>query len=303
LSTAVAKLNEFQSNVVKVWEDKQKIQKLFAPTLTADEFDFFTSLGMGLGANPFTREIWAVKYTKDKPASIFLGRDFYRRKAEELENYNGHYADAVYSKDNFKVVNGTPEHSYNLADRGSLIGAYCLVHRKNVKFPFFIFVKFSEYNKGFSNWKIMPHTMIVKVAEAQALRGAFQGIFKGTYDESEIAVYDESLKVEQAPQQAVEDLNRDLGVNVPSEEEKPAESVSEPKKQDSNKITPAQRKRMFAIMKETGKTEDDLKQIINDLGYSSTKEILKPDYDEIIEALEVKADDKVESGKPLNLFE
>ena len=27
--------------------------------------------------------------------------------------------------------------------------------------------------------------MIKKVAEAQALRGAFQGVFKGTYDESE----------------------------------------------------------------------------------------------------------------------
>jgi phage recombination protein Bet len=168
-----------------VWEQIEQIRALFAPTLTEKEFMFFVQLGKSLGANPFLREIWAVKYDPKQPAQIFLGRDFYRRKAQQLPNYNGHIVDAVYENDEFVVENGKPRHSYNLKNRGRLIGAYCVVHRKDTGNPYFVYVDLDEYDKGFSNWRVMPATMIKKVAEAQALRGAFQGVFAGTYDESE----------------------------------------------------------------------------------------------------------------------
>lgn len=168
-----------------VWERIEEIRALFAPTLTEREFLFFVQLGKSLRANPFTREIWAVKYDPKQPAQIFCGRDFYRRKAQEISTYDGHVVDAVYENDQFSVENGKPKHSYNLKDRGKLIGAYCVVHRKDIRNPYFVYVSIDEYDKGFSNWKIMPATMIKKVAEAQALRGAFQGVFAGTYDESE----------------------------------------------------------------------------------------------------------------------
>jgi phage recombination protein Bet len=176
---------EKSRNAIAIWENLGEVRAQFAPTLSDKEFAFFVTLGKSLGANPFKREIWAVKYDASKPASIFLGRDFYRMKAQDQEDYDGHLADAVYKNDNFKVVNGIPEHSYSMLDRGPLIGAYCVVYRKSIKNPYFVFVKIDEYNKAFALWKSMPHTMIVKVAEAQGLRGAFQGIFAGTYDESE----------------------------------------------------------------------------------------------------------------------
>lgn len=174
-----------QESAPDVWEQIENIRALFAPSLTDKEFMFFVKLGRSLGANPFLREIWAVKYDPKQPAQIFLGRDFYRRKAQEIPMYDGHIVDAVYENDEFIVENGKPKHSYNLKNRGKLIGAYCVVHRKDIKNPYFVFVEINEYNKGLSNWKIMPATMIKKVAEAQALRGAFQGVFAGTYDESE----------------------------------------------------------------------------------------------------------------------
>lgn len=177
-------VQSFQQSVMQIWGDKNKIRSLFAKNLSEDEFDFFVSLGSGIGANPFTREIWAVKYGNN-PASIFCGRDFYRKKAQELPEYDGHYSDTVYSNDEFSVENGVPKHSYKLTNRGSLIGAYCIVRKKNASQPFYTFVLFSEYNKQQSLWKTMPDTMIRKVAEAQGLRGSFQGTFAGTYDESE----------------------------------------------------------------------------------------------------------------------
>lgn len=173
-----------KSQEISVWSDINDIKRLFAPTLDEKEFQVFMQLGKSLGANPFTREIYAVKY-KGAPASIFCGRDFYRRKAQELPEYDGHTVDAVYSNDVFKVQNSEPQHSYNLSDRGKIVGAYCTVYRKNARVPYYVFVEFKEYNTGKSVWSAKPATMIKKVAEAQGLRGAFQGTFAGTYDESE----------------------------------------------------------------------------------------------------------------------
>jgi phage recombination protein Bet len=185
MSEALEKKKSLTTAAIEIWSNVNEIRKLFAANLDEREFTFFMTLGKGLGANPFKREIWAVKYDASKPASIFCGRDFYRRKAQEQEDYNGHVTDAVYTNDQFKVVNGIPEHAYSLVDRGELIGAYTAVYRKSIDKPFFVFVKLSEYDKGFSLWKTMKETLIKKVSEAQGLRGAYQGIFAGTYDESE----------------------------------------------------------------------------------------------------------------------
>jgi phage recombination protein Bet len=176
-----------QGNALDLWRKKDKIRQMFAPTLGRDEFEAFVGLGASLGANPFNREIWAVKYG-NSAAQIFLGRDFYRRKAQEQADYNGHQVDAIYSNDEFVMEGGKPKHSYKLSDRGELIGAYCVVYRSDNE-PYFVTVEFSEYFAGGNNnpnlWDNKPSTMIKKVAEAQALRGAFQGVFAGTYDHSE----------------------------------------------------------------------------------------------------------------------
>lgn len=172
------------SNLV-IWENGEKIRKLFAPNLTTDELSFFMALGKNLGANPFTREIWAVKYDRNQPAAIFCGRDFYRRVAQEQADYEGHNVQSVYSNDLIEIENGeVKKHVPNLREPGDIIGAYCILWRSS-KRPFFHLVRFREYFKGFSNWRSMPETMIKKVAEAQTLRMAYQGIFRGTYDESE----------------------------------------------------------------------------------------------------------------------
>jgi phage recombination protein Bet len=183
MNTDIIKTETMEVETLWSKDSYDKIRKMFAPQLTHDEFGLFVGLGKSLGANPFTREIWAVKYGNSQ-AQIFLGRDFYRRKAQEQPEYKGHQVDVIYSNDTFKMVNGKPEHSYSLADRGSIVGAYCIVYRANNE-PYFLTVEFSEYTTGKALWKDKPATMIKKVAEAQGLRGAFQGVFAGTYDQSE----------------------------------------------------------------------------------------------------------------------
>lgn len=198
----------YLNNSLSMWEDInqiEEIKKIFAPTLTDMEFKVFVGMGKATGLNPFLKEIWCVKYGKDRegnelPAQVFIGRDGYRKGAHLSTKYDYHQVDAVYENDEFKVINGEVSHSYNLKDRGKLRGAYCLVKLKTSSKPHYVFVDVEEYSTGQSLWAEVsykdnkyggkykvggkPSTMIKKVAEAQGLRMALD-IFEGTYSEYE----------------------------------------------------------------------------------------------------------------------
>ena len=196
-----------ETKALSVWDEKQTaIQETFGKNLSKNEFTMFMEMGRALQLNPFNREIWAVKYGTN--VSIFVGRDGYRINAQRQEDYNGHEKAAIYENDTFEVKDGRIHHKFNLKNRGRIIGAWCEVYRKGIDHPFREIVNFDEYYKGHknpdgsikkrynsyskqwedmkpTNWDTMEATMIQKVAEAQALRMAYQGIFAGTYDESE----------------------------------------------------------------------------------------------------------------------
>lgn len=169
------------------WNDPKmqlQIKETYGKNLNDSEWQLFVGLGVATGLNPFLREIWAVKYGTN-PASVFIGRDGYRRSAQNHPEYEYHFADAVYTNDVYKVVSGEVTHEYTLKDRGALVGAYCIVKRKSASKPAVTYVDLKEYVQAFGVWKTKPATMIKKVAEAQGLRASFQELFAGTYEESE----------------------------------------------------------------------------------------------------------------------
>ncbi len=198
------------ANPQMIWQENKaldEIKKIYGKDLTEGEFTTLCQIGQATGLNPFLREIWAVKYG-NSPASIFIGRDGYRKAAQRDPEYDYHLTDAVYQKDDFKVENGEVRHSYPVTDRGDLLGAYCVVKRKSATKPVFTFIEFREYYQGNKDedgkvkkkydrykkqyvdmgetlWDTKPATMIKKVAEAQGLRMAFQSMFAGTYAEDE----------------------------------------------------------------------------------------------------------------------
>jgi len=185
---------------LSVWESVplDEIKSNCAPTLTSAEFKYFVEMGKACDLNPFLREIWSIKYDQKSPASVFIGRDGYRKAAQRHPDYDFHHVDAVYSKDIFKVLNGQVHHEYTLQDRGNLVGAYCFVKRKNSSREMYTYVDFKEYNTGRKNWATMPSTMIKKVAESQCLRAAFQELFSGTHDESERFVIEANMNEKDA---------------------------------------------------------------------------------------------------------
>lgn len=205
MSNAMTTVND----VLMMWDNKeqlQEIKKLFAPKLNDSEFQYFVGLGKATRLNPFTKEIWAVKYGKDKdgndiPAQVFIGRDGYRKAAQAHPEYDFHQADAVYENDEYEVVNGVVHHKYKLSNRGKLVGAYCVAKRHKSSRPIYVFCELNEYSTGKSLWAEpvwkdnkyggkykeggKPATMIKKVAESQCLRACFQDLLGGTYAEEE----------------------------------------------------------------------------------------------------------------------
>lgn len=169
------------------WDDPKmlaQIKETYGKNLTEPEWNLFLGLGKATKLNPFLREIWAVKYGTNA-ASVFVGRDGYRRSAQAHPDYEYHYAMAVYANDDFALKNGEPEHTFKPADRGALVGAYCVVKRKSSARPVTTWVDLKEYKQTYGVWSTKPATMCVKVAEAQGLRASFQELFAGTYEESE----------------------------------------------------------------------------------------------------------------------
>ena len=170
------------------WYDKSfvsDVMQVYAKPigLTKQEFLIFLSVGRATGLNPFLKEIWAVKYGGQ--LQIFIGRDGYRKSAQSTQEYEYHWTETVNENDEFEIVDGQIKHKFDMKDRGALIGAYCVVKRRSAGKEMYQRVSLKEYSSGKSLWSSKPETMIKKVAEAQALRMAFQELFAGTYAEEE----------------------------------------------------------------------------------------------------------------------
>lgn len=175
------------SAAIMDWGDEKilaEIKTQYGANLSETEWRVFMGIGKATGLNPFMREVWCIKYGT-KPATIFIGRDGYRRSAQNHPEYEYHYAMAVHSNDVFGIKNGIVEHTMNVKDPGELIGAYCVVKRKSASVAVCNYISCKEYRQQHGVWETKPATMAVKVAEAQGLRASFQELFAGTYEESE----------------------------------------------------------------------------------------------------------------------
>jgi len=172
------------SSQIAVWQNQMaEIKRIYGRDLSAVQFDLFVGMGKSLQLNPFLREIWAVKFSGQ--VSIFVGRDGYRKNGLRQKTYDGHIVDSIYSNDSFKVKAGEIIHEYADNPRGDLVGAYCVVYKKDQRIPTFVSVRLEEYQLNTLIWNKKPETMIKKVAESQCFKMAYPDVFNGTYDESE----------------------------------------------------------------------------------------------------------------------
>lgn len=220
---------------------------------TDQEVAMFINLCKYQGLNPFLREAYLIKYDDKAPASTVVGKDAFTRRAAQIPECKGWSAGVavVTQKNEYQEREGTI-----VLPGERLVGGWCAVGREGWQNPFKSTVNLSEYNTGKSMWAKMPATMIRKVAIVQALREAFPDKFQGMYDQSEMGA-DGTLPENELPQNTAQ---------MP---------IDAAKKKALTVMLDNNKERILAAQK-----------VLSAYGYTSCKDILNCDFDEIVSKLE-----------------
>lgn len=251
----------------KVELDLQFVKKYLvrgrAELVSDQELVFFMNTCRQQKLNPTVQgEVYLIKYSKDDPAQMVVGKDAYLRRAFDHPDY-------LYKNDGITVKRGdqiVQKEGCCLYPGEELVGGWCRVffERRGKERSTFKEVNFAEYNKGMANWKSKPATMINKVAISQCVRDAFPKDYEGLYSEEEMVA---SGAIPTVP-----------GDNADGNEGGEPEVV----------ISQEQRKQLFAMAQNEFGLENGnaaIKDILATMGLTSTINMTGSDYSKVMDAL------------------
>ena len=164
-------------------ENREKVElvkRMFAKGATDDEFAVFLELAKRYNLDPFKRQIFFLPDKRmNEPGKIMVSHAGLIHIAHVSEQWAGMKTFIITKSGEEKLIVDNPN---------DIAGAVCYVYRKDWKEPLIHAVAFKEYfkqnNSRMGPWYTMPQTMIKKVAEAGALRRAFD--LGGLYIEEEM---------------------------------------------------------------------------------------------------------------------
>lgn len=178
------------SNIVRKYLDPKG-------TATDEELAYFIAQAKVQNLNPFTKEIYFIKYG-NQPAQIVVALKAFQKKADANPQFDGMDSGIIYEKDGeIKRSEGA------FLPRGAeILGAWAVVYRKDRTHPTRAEVTFSEYDNSKirkngptdqygkptkpNTWDEKPAVMIHKVAMVTALRNAFPNELGGLYEADEL---------------------------------------------------------------------------------------------------------------------
>ncbi len=165
-------------------EQIELIKRTVAKGASDDELKLFLHLAARYDLDPFTRQIWFIKYGED--AHIFTGRDGFLHIAHRSGAFNGMQTTLREEPVPFEVkFFNKRDKRWDSFRRESQFIATCTVYRKDMEQPFKCEVWESEYSSGQGLWPTKRRVMIQKVAEASTLRRAFD--ISGLYLPEEVS--------------------------------------------------------------------------------------------------------------------
>jgi phage recombination protein Bet len=151
-------------------EQVDTIRNTVAKGASNDELAMFLHICETYSLDPFLKEI----YYSPEMKTIMSSRDGYLKVALRDSEFAGMKSAVVCSNDDFSmdVVNNEIKHSFKATERGDIVGAWAMVMHKS-RDPVVQYVPFAEYNQKRNTWNKYPSAMIMKCAEALALKRQF----------------------------------------------------------------------------------------------------------------------------------
>ena len=133
--------------------------------------------------NPFAGDAYLVGYDgKDGPSfSLITAHQSFLKRAETCADYEGMESGIILLGDDGTITER--EGDFHLEDE-KVVGGWARVHRKGRK-PTYRRIRMARFNKGFAQWQVDAAGMIVKCAEADALRSTFPTLLGGLYMQGE----------------------------------------------------------------------------------------------------------------------
>lgn len=144
--------------------------------------------------NPFEGDCFLVGYDgKDGPQfSLITAHQAFLKRAELNLEFDGMLSGVL-----VREKDGTlreQEGDFHTSDQ-TLVGGWAKVFFKNRKYPMFKKLALVTFRKPFGVWNSDPAGMIVKCAEADALRSAFPTMLGGLYMQQEIEAHQTEVTV------------------------------------------------------------------------------------------------------------
>ena len=175
-----------------------------------EELAYFIAQAKAQNLNPFTKEIYFIKYG-NQPAQVVTAKSAFEKKADSHPQFDGKEAGVIYLQDGeIKYSKGA-----FIPKGAEILGGWAKVYRKDRTYPTETEVSFEEYDNskirarvkeltqqgkditypvtnsygnkiGENNWDTMPCVMIRKVALVSAYREAFPAELGTSYEADEI---------------------------------------------------------------------------------------------------------------------
>jgi len=192
-------------------EQVELIKRTVAKGASDDELKLFLHLAARYDLDPFTRQIWFIKYGDD--AHIFTGRDGFLHIAHRSGAFNGMQTHLREEPVPFEVkFFNKRDKRWEALKKPSQFVAICTVFRKDMEKPFKCEVWESEYSTGQGLWPTKRRVMIQKVAEATTLRRAFD--ISGLYLPEEVSENEVEVVSGDRPANVASVLKEELLVKV-----------------------------------------------------------------------------------------
>lgn len=161
----------------------QDIRERLCPNATDSELALCVELCNRQHLNPFTKEVYLVKYGS-APASIITSYQVFNRRANRQESYGGIKSGVVVMREG-QIVKKRGSAVYKQVGE-QLLGGWAEVQFKDGKEPAYVELALTDYSTGKSNWAKMPGVMIEKCAKSGAWRLAYPDEFGGMYTGEEM---------------------------------------------------------------------------------------------------------------------